>query len=118
MSDEIQTAEPGEAKQPGLAHKPIRALLVKTIEDRNVAVGDEAFMALAQLNFQVRENVGTCIFSSPSPETSEQFLSGSRNGKAACVRRNVCTPTASCFTLIVKTFYFFAFFDCSSSTTA
>lgn len=69
MSDEIQAAEPGEAKQPGLAREPIRALLAKT-----VALGDEAFMALAQLNFQVRENVDYCIFSSPLQRPPNNFF--------------------------------------------
>jgi hypothetical protein len=95
MSDEIQAAEPGNAKQLGLAREPIRALLAKTVEDRNVAVGDEAFMVLEQLNFHVRENVGYCIEIVPAIRESERYpksekgrvIGGPLNGGSSCLYR-------------------------------
>jgi hypothetical protein len=91
MSDEIRAAESGNAKRPGLAREPIRALLAKTVEDSDVAVGDDAFMVLEQLNF-----------STPTPAISGQFLYRKTEKPPALDGMNVCTPTASCFTLIAK----------------
>jgi hypothetical protein len=89
MGDKIQAAEPGE----GLAREPIRALLAKTIEDPNVVVGDDAFMALEQLNFHVRENVGYCIEIVPAIRESERYpisekgrvIGGPLNGGSSCL---------------------------------
>ncbi|HMD07366.1 MAG TPA: hypothetical protein VKH63_07505 [Candidatus Acidoferrum sp.] len=93
MGDEVQAAEPGNAKQSGLALEPIRAQLAKTVGDRNVAVGDEAFMALEQLNFHVRENVGYCIEIVPAIRASERYpisdkgrvIGGPLNGGSLCL---------------------------------
>jgi hypothetical protein len=93
MSEAAQAAEPESAKQPGLAREPIRALLAKTVEDRNVAVGDEALMTLEQLNFYVRENVGYCIETVPAIRASERYpisekgrvIGGPLNGGSSCL---------------------------------
>ena len=93
MSEAAQAAEPESAKQPGLAREPIRALLAKTVEDRNVAVGDEAFMTLEQLNFYVRENVGYCIEIVSAIRESERYpisekgrvIGGPLNGGSSCL---------------------------------
>jgi hypothetical protein len=95
MSEAAQAAEPGNSKQPGLAREPIRALLARTVEDRNVAVGDEAFMVLEQLNFHVRENVGYCIEIVPAIRESERYpksengrvIGGPLNGGSSCLYR-------------------------------
>ncbi len=93
MIEATQAVEPAAAKQPGFAREPIRALLAKTVGDRNVAVGDEAFMALEQLNFHAQENVGYCIEIVPAIRETERYpisekgrvIGGRLNGGSSCL---------------------------------
>jgi hypothetical protein len=93
ISDAIQARDPGNGRNLGMAREPLRAVLAKAMEDRNVAVGDEAFAILEQLDFHAQENVGYCIEIVPALRKSERYpksadgrvIGGPLNGASSCL---------------------------------
>jgi hypothetical protein len=71
---------------------PIRALLLLAVADKNVAVGDEAFLQLATLDFDKKENIGYCGLITPAlrkvekrPETQQGTIGGRLNAASICL---------------------------------
>jgi hypothetical protein len=71
--------------------EPIRELLQRAVQDKNVAVGDLAFRYLATLDFHKKENVGYCEEIVPALRIDrylfgrEHWIGGPLNGASTCV---------------------------------
>lgn len=71
---------------------PIRALLMLAVADKNLVVGDEAFLRLAAFDFDKKENIGYCGVITPAlrkvekrPETQQGTIGGRLNAASICL---------------------------------
>jgi hypothetical protein len=80
------------SRGPHFQAKPVRTLLQLAVADKNVFVGDLAFLYLAKLDFDGKENAGYCAVITPAlrkiervPDIEKRPIGGPLNVALACV---------------------------------
>jgi hypothetical protein len=92
LSELIQPCQVRSCAAPEFHSEPVRELLLKSVEDKNVAIGDQAFQCLATLDFHKKENAGYCEEIVPALRMVDRFpfggghsIGGSLNGASTCM---------------------------------
>ncbi|HEY2360830.1 MAG TPA: hypothetical protein VGK36_06940 [Candidatus Angelobacter sp.] len=92
LADSVARDRLRPLQEAGFKRGPIRALLMLAVADKNVVVGDEAFLRLATLDFDKKENIGYCGVITPAlrkvekrPETQQGTIGGRLNAASICL---------------------------------
>jgi len=92
LSELIQPCQVRACAAHEFHSEPVRELLRKAVEDKNVAIGDQAFQYLATLDFHKKENAGYCEEIVPAlrmvdryPFGGAHWIGGPLNGASTCL---------------------------------